>query len=198
MANANRPSGLAPVGNILTGSYNGQTRIYFIASTDGNAFAIGDPVKSSGDADTNGVAGVTLATAGAAARGVIVSAGGITRAGFFGDPTNLNTTIIPATKTKGYYVAVVDDPFVIFEMQEINSGTPFTSAEVGLNANFVAGANNGFLSGFTIDNTTEAGTATLNVKLLGLAQRSDNAYGLAAKWLVLLNSHELRAGTAGV
>lgn len=198
MANANRPSGLAPVGNILTGSYNGQARIYSIAQADGNAYAIGDPVKSSGDADTNGVAGVTLGTAGAAVRGVIVSAGGLVRAGFFGDPTNLLTTVIPATKTKVYYVAVVDDPFVIFEMQEINSGTAFTSAEVGLNANFVAGTNNGFVSGFTIDNSTEATTATLNVKLLGLAQRSDNAYGLAAKWLVLLNSHELRAGTAGV
>lgn len=198
MANANRPSGLAPVGNLLTGSYNGQARIYFIASTDGNAFAIGDPVKSSGDADTNGVAGVTLGTAGAAIRGVIVSTGGLVRAGPFADPTNLNTTIIPATKTKGYYVAVVDDPFVIFEMQEINSGTALTSAEVGLNANFVAGANNGFVSGFTIDNTTEAGTSTLNVKLLGLAQRSDNAYGLAAKWLVMINNHELRNGIAGV
>lgn len=198
MANANRPAGLTPVNNILTGEYSGQARIYSIAQADGNAYAIGDPVKSSGDADAFGVAGVTLATAGAAARGVIVSAGGLVRAGFFGDPTNLLTTVIPATKTKVYYVAVVDDPNVIFEMQEINSGTAFTSAEVGLNANWVAGANNGFVSGFTIDNTTEATTATLNVKLLGLAQRSDNAYGLASKWLVLINSHELRAGTTGV
>lgn len=198
MANANRPSGLAPVNNILTGEYSGQARIYFISSADGNAYAIGDPVKSSGDADAFGVAGVTLATAGAAARGVIVSAGGLVRAGFFGDPTNLLTTVVPATKTKNYYVAVADDPNIIFEMQEVNSGTAFTSAEVGLNANWVAAANNGFVSGFTIDNTTEATTVTLNVKLLGLAQRSDNAYGLAAKWLVLINNHELRAGAVGV
>jgi hypothetical protein len=196
MANPNKPAGLVPVGHLLGLDWSSRVRTYYIPSTDGNAFAIGDPVASAGDADTNGVPSVTIGVAGSAIRGVIVGIG--TKEGLMADPANLDSIVIPATKTKNYYVMVVDDPFVIFECQEIGTGTYLTSAAIGLNINLVAGANNGYVSGWMLDNTTEATTSTLNCKLLGLARRSDNAFGQYAKYLVTINSHELHTGTTGV
>lgn len=198
MANSNAPFGLAPVQYLTGNPWSGQARLYYIASTDTNAFFVGDPVASSGDGSADGVAGVTLGTAGSAIRGVIVSMGGLQDGGFLGDPTNLNSVSIPATKTKNYYVLVVDDPLVIFEVQE--TGTALTSADIGLNANFVNGtpATGVNVSATQLANSTKAITSTLNLKLLGLAQRTDNAFGTNAKWLVLINNHEYKAGTAGV
>lgn len=198
MANANKPMGLSPVQYLSGAPWSGQARVYYIASTDNNAFAIGDPVASSGSADTNGVPGITLATAGAgnAIRGVVVGLG--TKESLMADPNNLNTTVVPATKTQNYYALVVDDPSVIFEVQEIGTGTTLTAAAVGLNCDLAAGANNGYVSGWVLDNATEAAGATLQVRLLGLARRQDNAFGQYAKWLVKINNHELAAGTAGL
>lgn len=199
MANANTPMGLAPVAFLSGSPWNGQARRYHIDSTDGNAFAIGDPVAFSGTADENGVAGVTLATPGSGILGVIVGAGGPAFGGMSGDPANLNTTVIPATKTKDYYVMVCDSPDVVFEVQEIGTGTQLTATEVGLNANLVAGTNSGYMSGWLLTNTTEAATATLDVKLLGLVQRPGNAFGAYAKWLVKINNHQLSAnGSTGI
>lgn len=198
MANANKPMGLSPVQYLSGAPWNGQARVYYIASTDTNAFAIGDPVASSGSADSNGVPGITLATAGSgnAIRGVVVGLG--TKESLMADPNNLNTTVAPATKTQAYYALVADDPNIIFEVQEIGTGTALTAAEVGLNANLASGTNNGYASGWQVDNSGEGVGATLQVRLLGLARRQDNAFGQYAKWLVKINNHELAAGTAGV
>lgn len=198
MANENRPMGLAPV-NMITGApYNGQARTYCILAADTNAFAIGDPVVTAADgANSDGVPAVTLAAATGAIRGVIV--GIADQKGAMAKVGNLDQIIRPSgAKTTDWFVMVVDDPNVVFEVQEIGTGTPLTAAEVGLNSNLVVGTNNGFVSGWLLDNATEAGTATLQVKLLGLAQRVDNAFGAYAKWLVKINVHELAAGTAGV
>lgn len=200
MANADRPSGLSPVAYLNGAKWTGGGRMYSIASNDTNAYAIGDPVVLSGSADGNGVAGVTLATAGGAnlVTGAIVATAGVKYgAGAGVDPAAPYTTIIPATKSKVYYVLVEDDPNVIFEIQEQNSGTALTASEVSLNCSLVSGTNNGFISGWQLDNSTEATTAALQLKLLGLSQRADNAFGLAAKWLVLLNNHSYRTGVIG-
>lgn len=197
MANVFRPNGLSPVKDLHSGEYNGQANIYSIAAADTNGYAIGDPVVSSGSADANGVAGITLAAATGAIRGVIVGLG--TAEGLIANPNNLNSTVRPAAaQSSVWYAMVVDDPRVIFEVSEVNSGTALTAAAVGLNDNLVVGANNGFASGWTLSNSLEAVTSTLQVRLLGLARRQDNAFGLGARWLVLINNHELSAGTAGV
>lgn len=199
MANANTPFGLAPVEYLSGAPWNGQVRRYYIPSSDGNAYAIGDPVTLGGSGDAKGVPSVVLATPGSGLVGVIVGAGGLAYGGFSGDPTNLNTTVIPATKTKAYYVLVADDPNIIFEVQEIGTGTPLAATEIGLNANLVAGTNSGYLSGWLLTNTTEAATATLDVKLLGLSQSvQPNDFGAYAKWRVLINNHLYRGGIAGV
>lgn len=198
MANVNKPQGLLPIGHLLGVNWTGQMNVYYIASTDGNAFAIGDPVASSGSADSNGVPGITLATAGTGnpLRGVVLGFGRYET--LMANPANLDTTIVPATKTNDYYAVVMDDPFAIFEVQEIGTGTPLTVADVGLNANLSSGTNNGYVSGWLLNNSGAATGATIQVRLLGLSRRSDNAFGQYAKWRVLINAHELKVGSAGI
>ena len=200
MANVSRPAGLTPVEYLNGSPWNGQARRYCILSTDTNAYAIGDPVVLSGTADANGIATVTLATAGTGnpVTGAIVSMGGPDYGGPSADPTNLNTTIIPATKTRNYYVLVADDPSIVFEVEENNAGAPLTAAAVGSNVNLASGANNGYVSGWKIASNSSGTGATLQCQLLGLAQRADNAIGASAKWLVRINNHSYRAGVAGV
>lgn len=196
MANLNKPQGLLPVGHLLGLNWTGNLNVYYLSSSESNAIAIGDPVASSGSADANGVPGITLATAGTGnpIRGVVVGLGKYET--LIANPSNLDTTVRAASTAA--YALVVDDPYVIFEVQEIGTGTYFTAAEVGLNANLVAGANNGYISGWLLDNSGETTTATLQVRLLGLSRRPDNAFGQYAKWRVLINNHELKAGTVGL
>lgn len=200
MANANRPAGLSPVSYLNGAKYTGAAREYYISSDDANAYAIGDPVASSGTGSSAGVAGVTLATAGTgnALRGIIIGTRGVKYGAGMVDPASLDTTIIPASKTKAYYVLVVDDPNVIFEAQEDSVGSNLAATDLGTNVNLVSGTNNGYISGWMIDSSSVATTATLQLKILGLAQRNDNAIGQYGKWLVLINNHELRGGVLGV
>ena len=212
MANLNAPSGLAPVVYRSGTQWNGQMRYYYIPSTDTNAYAIGDPVATlTNAASANGISAVTLATAGAsnALRGVIMTAGGalgpnapinVSGSGYF-DPNALGTVVIPASKTQSYFVGVCDDPDVLFEVQEWGgaSYTALTSADVGKNINLKAGTNNGYVSGWVLDTTAASATSnTRQVKLMQLIQRRDNAFGQYARWLVMINQHELNAPSAGV
>jgi hypothetical protein len=97
-----------------------------------------------------------------------------------------------------WFALVLDDPNEIFTVYEKNSGTALTAADIGNNANLVIGANNGYVSGWYLDNAATSATSTVQVRLLGLQQIAGNAFGNGAKWLVKINNHELSAGTAGV
>jgi len=200
MPNADRPSGLSPVQYLNGSPWNGGGRVYCIPNTDdSNAYAIGDPVVLAGSADAQGVPTITLATAGAtnSVLGPIVSGAGATiYGGAYGAPQD-SPIVIPAVKSRDYYVIVCDDPNVIFEIQEVSGGTPFAAAEVGLNADLVSGVNNGYISGWEVNNSGEGAGGTLQLKLLGLAQRQGNAFGEHAKWLVLINLHCYRIGQVG-
>ena len=200
MANSDRPSGLSPVQYLNGAPWNGGGRVYCIPDTDDtNAYAIGDPVVLAGGADANGVPTITLATAGTGSSvlGPIVSgAGAQVYAGAYGVPAE-SPIVIPATKTRSYYVLVCDDPNVIFDIQEENTGTALTAADVGANGNLVAGANNGYISGWELDRTGVSTGATIQLKLLGLSQVSGNAFGDYARWLVLINNHCYRVGQLG-
>lgn len=203
MANANRPMGLWPVKHLTGAPFNGQGNLYQIAAADTNAYAIGDPVISSGSGDANGVPGITLAAATGNIRGVILGLGKSTgnaiafEAGLF-NPDNLNQTIRPSgAQASDWYALVADSPDLIFEVQEVGTGTALAAVDIGLNTNLLVGANNGFQSGWLLDNATKGTTSTLQVRILGLNRSQDNAFGAYAKWLVKINSHELSAGTAG-
>ena len=202
MANANRPSGFSPVQYLNGSPWNGQARIYSIAAAYTTALYIGDPVKSSGTADANGVPGVVLGAATGALRGVIVGLG--SSEGLIANPKNLDITYRPAAaQATDWYAMVVDDPAVLFEIQEHANGTALAATEIGLNTIPVVGTGSGFVSGWELSSATDATpatTATLQLRLMGLVRRQQNAFGAYAKHLVKINVHELGTGTgaAGV
>jgi len=200
MANVNRPSGLAPVGYLNGAPWTGGGRVYCIPdSDDTNAYAIGDPVMLAGSADSNGIPTITLATAGTGNQvlGAIVSgAGALNYGSSYGVPQD-SPIVIPATKSRNYYVLVADDPNTIFELQEDSVGGAIAVTNISLNHNLVAGTNNGYVSGWMLDSSGAATTATLQMKIIQLAPRQDNAVGEYAKWWCIINNHAYRIGQAG-
>lgn len=201
MANVNRPSGLTPVKYVGGGEWNGQANLYSIAAGYAVELAIGDPVISSGTADANGVPGIALAAATGAIRGVIVGLG--KTEGLIANPSNLDSTKRPAADPAAWYAMVVDDPNVVFEIQEQSNGTALAATEVGLNQVPILAAAGSYMSGWQLasaSGATPATTATLPLRLLGLSRKPGNAFGAYAKWLVKINVHELGTGTgaAGV
>lgn len=197
MANANRPSGFSPVQYLNGSPWNGQARIYSIAAAYATALYIGDPVKSSGTADANGVPGIILGATTGALRGVIVGLG--SAEGLIANPKNLDITYRPAAaQATDWYAMVVDNPDVLFEVQENANGTALAATEIGLNTISVSGTGSGFVSGWMLASATDAtsaATATLQLKLMGLVSRQQNAFGAYAKHLVKINVHELGTGT---
>jgi hypothetical protein len=198
MANVNKPMGFLPVQYLNGSPWNGQARIYSIAYNYNTALYIGDPVVSSGTADTNGVPGITLGATTGALRGVIV---GIGRSeSLLANPSNLDRTYYPANGdgvNSPWYALVVDDPNVLFEIQENSNGTALAATEVGLNQISVSGTGNGYVSGWLLASASDATpntTNTLQLRLFGLVRRSGNAFGAYAKWLVQINVHELSHG----
>ena len=197
MANANRPSGFSPVQYLNGSPWSGQARIYSIAAAYTTALYIGDPVKSSGTSDANGVPGIILGATTGALRGVIVGLG--SAEGLIANPKNLDITYRPAAaQSTDWYAMVVDDPQVLFEIQENANGTALAAADIGLNTISVSGTGSGYVSGWMLASATDAtpaATATLQLKLMGLVRRQQNAFGAYAKHLVKINVHELGTGT---
>jgi hypothetical protein len=150
--------------------------------------------------DAKGIPTVVIATAGTgnAVLGPILGAAGTGVGGDYGVPIEA-PLVIPATKARNYYVFVCDDPDVEFEVQEDSVGGSIAAASQGLNCNLIAGTNNGFRSGWELDSSSVAGTATLQVKLLRPVQAVDNAFVSAnCRWLVSINNHPYKAGVAGI
>lgn len=200
MPNANRPSGFTPVQYLNGAAWNGQARLYSIAAAYTTALYIGDPVKSSGTSDAGGIQGIVLGSTTGGLRGVIVGLGS-TSGGIF-NPGNLDITYRPgAAQTTDWFAMVVDDPNVLFEVQEESNGTQIAAAEIGLNTISKTGTGNGYISGWMIPSVTgatPATTATLQLKLMGLSRKSGNVFGAYAKHLVQINVHELSHGTGSL
>lgn len=203
MPNVNRPSGLSPVKYLGGADWDGKANQYYIAAADTNPFYIGDVVALNNTADaTRGIQGVTLATAGAAAVGVIVGIGINPEGGPYINPNALDRIWRPSgAQVENYYALVVDDPYVIFEAQEDGVGGTIAAASSSKNVNFIyAAPGTGVrLSGTMIDSSTVNTTSTLNLKLLGLVRRYEgngslNTYGNFAKWLCMINNHQYKAG----
>ena len=195
MANSDNAYGFRAIRHRNGAPYNGAANIYHVPASYGTALFVGDPVIKSGTADSNGIPGITIGSAGGPITGVIV--GFITRSG------NTNQTVDDSisyskASTEGYAL-VCDDPDVIFSIQD-DGATAFTAATIGLNASFVAGSGSttSGLSGYEIDTSTEATTAGLELKILRLLQREDNEIAANAEWEVMINDHTEAHGTAGI
>lgn len=204
MANTSKISGFRPVASAIGGAHQGQGRVYAVASGDGTALFVGDPVKLDGGSNSLGVATVTKATQGAAVLGVVVGIlpakmdpiGGTMTAGSI----SLDTPVYRAASTAAY-VIVNDDPAQVYEVEAVtgsNASYSFLAADVGLNADLstVAGSTTTGASAAALDMATKAATATLQWKILGAVNRPDNEpTGNATKVLVKINNATLGGGT---
>lgn len=205
MANFVQPRGFVPARYMNGAAWSGGGNMYYIPSSDTNQYNPGDVVLTAAvGADANGIPAVTKNTTGTGVvRGVITGC-------FVANPnnpslvgTNLDLTVqnIPATKTKAYYVMVVDDPKVIYQIQDDGITTAnLVAASVGLNASFTvtnptAPSQN---SATVLLSSSFATTAALTVKIFGLSQIPNNAFGANATWDVIFNQHEFQGNTAGV
>jgi len=192
MANVSRINGLRPSRYLSGAPWNGQVTKYFVAASDASAIFNGDLVKIDGGSDGSGVRSVTQGVATGTYCGVVV--------GFEIDPTNLNTPQYRAAST-ARYVYVVDDPDVLFEIQEDAVGGALASNAVGLNADVVVGSGSTTTgsSGMQLDTSTAATTATLPFKIIEFSKKVDNEVAVAnAKVIVKINSHQLATGTGTV
>lgn len=193
MANTDRPAGLKPVRYLNGAPWNGKARMYYVRSDYATALFIGDTVKSGGSADALGkYATVEASGAGGDIRGVVIGFSDQPYVAF--DADNLYRKYKPASTAM--YCLVVDDPDVIFEVQEDNDANDIDADMVGLNSDLVATAGDtaSGISGYELD-SSGTGTGTAQCRILGLVDREDNVMGTRAKWEVLINEHELKSVT---
>ena len=192
MANLDRPCGLKPLGYLNGSPWNGKFRIYYKAAALAEAIFIGSPVKLAGSADALGkYPTIQLAGAGGPILGAVVGFGNTPN--IVADVTNLSLKHSPTLTAN--YVAVVDDPSVIFEIQE-DSSTTFTADSVGCNADLTTESGNTTTGKSTveIDCATETTTSTLEIRILRLIDRVDNELGTYSKWEILINVHAYGQG----
>ena len=192
MANADTPFGLKPVQHRNGAPYNGAFRTYSVAAGYGTALMIGDPVILAGTSQT--LNGRTLSDVQRAATGGVVS--GV----IVGVKADTQDSLVYRAASTLREVYVADDPDLLFEIQEVSGGTALTANDAGLNCDFVvaAGSTATGKSGVELDNSTEATTATLDLHIVGLVARDDNAIGEHAKWLVSINRHQFANQVAGI
>lgn len=192
MANADTPFGLRPVRYISGAPYNGACNTYSTASGDGTAIFVGDPVILSGTSQTIGgyiYRDVDQAATGNVVVGVVVAVLHETQ----------DSLIYRAASTVRRLL-VADDPALLFEIQEVSGGTALAAADIGLNANFVVGSGSTVtgMSGVELNNSGEATTNTLDLQIVDVVNRDDNAIGEHCKYLVRINRHQYRDQVAGI
>ena len=189
MANVNNPYGLRALGNL---SATGAQKQYAYTIDDNQAGAIfqGDLVTL--------VGGYLVKFA----PQTHVSAIGVFNGCFYNDPTTQKPT------WKNYYpgginitsgtisASVMDDPNQLFTIQV--DGT-MTQAAIGNNADVTQSTTGSTVTGvsnMTLNFSTQATTAALNLKIVGLYDLPNNALGANAQVVVKINEH--RYGSAGV
>jgi hypothetical protein len=204
MANQNQATGFAPVRYRSGAPWNGAVNLYTYLAAETVQVWIGDPVAtiSIANGDGFGTPAVKLAVAGASVRGIVVGIGTFPQGGPYINPNNLTLMTRPVNaQASNYYFAVVDDPDVLFEVQEAGAGSVLTATSINRNANFNLGTRTAslVLSPTFLDNNTVNTTSTLNCKIFGSAQRPDNTpFTTFQKWLVSINNHDFSTGTTSI
>ena len=178
MANVDRPNGFKPVRHLNGMPWNGQTNKYYVAS---GVVYIGDPViAETGTADDDGIPAVIVAAAGS--EDIIGICIGIDMAT---QSEDVNANYI----TAGGYISVVDDPSVIFEVQEdANMGV----AGIGKNCDMITYATGNTTSGTSIMelDSSEVTANAATFRVLRAVQRVDNDPTLTnAKFEVYIVEH---------
>lgn len=177
MANVDAPSGLRYVGNIAAAMQSGLAVLYDVDSSNGTAIFKGDLVKL--EADGN----IAPAAAGDRALGVAVSV-----KPDYDVAATIHPGYLPAS-TAGK-ILVVTDPNALYEIQEDSVGAALAATDKGALVDIIAGAGSTTTgrSAHEVDSST-LGTSNGQLKLIKLVDRSDNAVGDQAKWVVKINEH---------
>lgn len=200
MPNSTTPFGLIGRKNLHSGPYNSGLMNFSTPAGNATAVFVGDLVKLAGTSQIiNGVVynDVIQGATGDVFCGVVV--------GFL--PDTRDSLLYRAASTSR--IAVVEtDPNAEFEIRQTAGGTPLTANDIGLNANIstgTAGSTYTGWSGMALDNTTEATTNTLDLKITGMPSRPDNDVGTAvgtgadsSTFFVRINRHQFVNQVAGV
>lgn len=199
MANPTTPYGLIGRKNLHSQPYNSGLMTFSTAAGNATAIFVGDLVTLAGTSQIiNGVvySDIVQGASGGVFCGVVVAVLPVTR-----DSLNYR-----AASTQRL-VVVETDPNAEFEIRQSAGGTALTANDVGLNANVVVGSGDtgtGW-SGMALDNSTEATTNTLDLKITGMSSRPDNDVGTAAgtgeagsSFFVRINRHQFVNQVAGV
>ena len=187
MANTDAKTGLRPVRH----NGGGQVRMsgrYTIASAYGTAIYKGHPVQLTGT--TNEIA--------------VAEAGNVDNLGVFGGVSYTDASgnqvfskYWPAsTVATNIQAWVYDDPDIVYEIQ----GDSVAITDIGALADWNAGtgsASTGLSGAYAAVNAATATTGKA-LRIMGLVQRPDNAYGAYAKIEVMYAEHVLKGVVAGV
>jgi len=197
MANRDTAFGLRPIGYLNGTPWNGKVTMYYAS---GGAIYKGSPVKHGGSGDTLGEV-PSCAIASASSQAVVGVAIGFGNTKMLAaDVTDLDRLYKAASES--CYVAVVDDPNVVFEAQEDNASASLAAANIGQGiklASIGSGSTVTGLSSAELDSSSANAdaSATYPFKILGIVDRVDNAMGSYCKWKVMLNSAFFKRGTVG-
>jgi len=208
MANVNRPNGGTPIGTLSGSDWSASVEAIQADATHA-AIGVGDLIEMTADGYPD------ILTAGATDSGVFGLVVGISPAGegwnatigTFGsnalsatEPTLVGDgTRVLATNTEGtLLVATAPDLLMVF--QEDGLVDPLEHVDIGGNVDII---NGGAVSNsvMMLDSTSNATTATLPLRLLGLHNTPENEYGDVnpatpwAKWKVTFANHA-RSGLA--
>ncbi len=203
VANLNAPRGLLPVSNMAGAPYNGAVRQFVHAVGDTQAIYVGDLVTATGDSVFINIGG-SLQSFPIAAQ---FATGGIEDGVCIGVDYITRDSPVYAPASTQVVISVAVDPDILCLVQDANSGTALTANAVGLNCDVLVnqGSTVTGYSGMVLNNATEAGTNTLDVKIMGQYQSPDNDLGSTVSsgtanglYLVKLNRHRLANQVAGI
>lgn len=194
MANADKATGLTPIGTLSGADYRGYMRRVVFAVGDTVACFIGDRVKLTGTLDATGKIPVVAQCALTdAAIGVLQS---LEPNG--ADEGSLSKIHRLASTARTGFIVVGGD--ILYSVQEDSVGNDIEITEGNWNAEIVVGTGDTItgISGSEIDSTSAAQTATLAVRLHYVIDSPDNALGTNANWAVTLNDYQNDRQQAGI
>lgn len=190
MANTDAPKGAVPIKHLDGSPWNGSLNEYLIASAYNTTIYFGDFVKMTATGK------IELAAAGNTILGVFQGVNYRNSSGevVFSKYWPASTATFNSEDAKAL---VVDQPDVIFEMQQDSDTDTPSQADIGTNADFIATHTGSTLTGLSKEevDTSTCTSATANLRILRFVPKPDNAVGAYAKVEVLINEHFYKTTT---
>ena len=191
MANVDKPFGFKPLRHLNGSPWNGMFNIYYHSASDTAAIGKGDLVQADAtNYETTGKYPTVKRHVAGQEDNIGVAIGFGTNPQLMTNVANLNAVNYCAAST-AMYVAVVDDPTVVFEVQEDSDAGANTADQVGYFADVVVAAPSTTTgtSGMELDSSSAVAGTSQTLRILRVVNREDNELGTNCKWEVLINEH---------